>query len=59
MADKRKPTAPNDFNDIPHERKEPRPDFSKDPLPPAKLPKSLQETLDNDEKFWEALVQGK
>jgi fission process protein 1 len=42
--------------DIPHERKEPRPDFSK-PLPNKPLPKSIQATLDNDEKLWEVLTK--
>jgi mitochondrial fission process protein 1 len=39
---------------IPHERAEPRPDFSK-PLPPVKLPASIQQALDDDEKMWEVL----
>lgn len=47
----------DDFSDIPHERKEPRPDFSKPP-PPKKLPASLQATLDDEEKLWEALYEG-
>lgn len=42
-------------SDIPHQRKEPRPDFTK-PLPNKPLPKSIQEKLDNDEKLWEALT---
>jgi fission process protein 1 len=42
--------------DIPHQRKEPRPDFSK-PLPPKPLPKSIQQTLDSDEKLWEVLTE--
>ena len=30
------------------------------PLPPRKkLPQALQETLDNEEKMWEVLVDGK
>ncbi|OCK77818.1 hypothetical protein K432DRAFT_445056 [Lepidopterella palustris CBS 459.81] len=48
----------NDVDDIPHEREGTRPDFST--LPPRKkLPKDLQETLDNDEKLWEALYEGR
>ena len=46
------------FEDIPHERKEPRPDFSTPP-PRKRLPKELQETLDNEEKLWETLYEGK
>jgi len=49
---------PSHLNDIPHERTEPRPDFSK-PLPPSKLPKDLQDTLDSEEKWWETLYAGK
>jgi len=48
----------DDFPDIPHERAEPRPDFSK-PLPHTTLPKSLQDTLDNDDKLWDILYEGK
>lgn len=48
----------DDFSDIPRERKEPRPDFSKQPLPRKKLPPSIQATLDDDEKLWEALYEG-
>ena len=43
---------------VPHERQEPRPDFSAPP-PKAVLPKALQDTLDNDEKLWETLYEGK
>jgi fission process protein 1 len=42
---------------VPHERTEERPDFSTPP-PAKKLPKSLQDTLDNDEKLWDALYDG-
>jgi fission process protein 1 len=42
--------------DIPHRRKEPRPDFTK-PLPTKPLPKSIQDTLDNDEKLWDVLTK--
>ncbi|KAF2836113.1 hypothetical protein M501DRAFT_918352, partial [Patellaria atrata CBS 101060] len=41
----------------PHERKEPRPDFSTPP-PRKALPKTLQETLDSDEKLWELITDG-
>jgi len=47
----------SDLSDIPHERSEARPDFSK-PLPRSKLPKSLQDTLDSEEKTWSALYEG-
>jgi len=43
---------------IRHIRKEPRPDFSQ-PLPPAKLPKSIEETLNDDEKLWSAMYEGR
>ncbi|KAK0650886.1 hypothetical protein DIS24_g6332 [Lasiodiplodia hormozganensis] len=48
----------DDFSDIPHERNEPRPDFSKQPVPRKKLPPSIQATLDDEEKLWEALYEG-
>lgn len=44
------------LDDIPHERNEPRPDFSK-PLPRKQLPKSIQDTLDDEEKLWETLYE--
>ena len=43
---------------VPHVRKEPRPDFTT-PLPRGKLPKEIQDTLDNDEKLWELVYEGK
>ncbi|KAF2098817.1 mitochondrial 18kDa protein [Rhizodiscina lignyota] len=46
------------LDDIPHERNEPRPDFSTPPRP-SKLPKSIQDTLDNEEKLWETVYAGK
>lgn len=44
--------------EIPHERVGPRPDFS---VPPArkKLPKEIQDTLDNEERLWETMYEGK
>ncbi|KAK8159756.1 mitochondrial 18 KDa protein-domain-containing protein [Phyllosticta citrichinensis] len=45
-------------DDVPHERQEPRPDFSKPPEKRA-LPAYLQEKLDNEEKLWETLYEGK
>lgn len=47
----------DEFPDIPHERAGTRPDFSTPP-PRKKLPKSLQATLDNDEKLWDVLYEG-
>jgi fission process protein 1 len=58
MADKKGQDDPNHLNDIPHQRKESRPDFT-EPPPPTKLPKSLQDTLDNEEKWWETFVGGR
>ncbi|KAH3956010.1 hypothetical protein HBI56_163880 [Parastagonospora nodorum] len=59
-----KPTKPptDTFTDIPHERPDPRPDPRPDfsTLPPRKqLPKELQDTLNDDEKLWEVLYEGK
>lgn len=49
---------PGEADDVPRECKEPRPDFST--LPARKqLPKGLQATLDDDEKLWEVLYEGK
>ncbi|KAK4498867.1 hypothetical protein PRZ48_009377 [Zasmidium cellare] len=47
----------SELDTIPHERKEPRPDFSQ-PLPRKKLPADLQKTLDNEERFWDVLTTG-
>lgn len=58
MADKNSQDDPSHLKDIPHERSGTRPDFT-EPLPPTKLPKSLQETLDNEEKWWATFVGGK
>ena len=48
----------NVTDSIPHEREGQRPDFSE---PPARkeLPKELQDTLDNEEKLWAALYEGR
>ena len=46
-----------EWDDIPHERPDPRPDFSTPP-PRKRLPKSLQETLDNEEKLLELVYDG-
>jgi len=43
--------------EVPHIRKEDRPDFSTPP-PPKKLPGYLQDTLDNDEKLWDSIYDG-
>lgn len=55
--DNNKSNKPFDFSDVPREREEPRPDFSK-PLPRKRLPAALQDTLDNEEKLWEAMYEG-
>ena len=47
------------INDIPHTRNEKRPDFSSKPLPERSVPRSIQETLDNDEKLWALLYEGR
>ena len=51
--------ANGNLNDIPHTRSEKRPDFSSKPLPERSVPKSIQDTLDNDEKLWELLYEGR
>ena len=43
------------FDDIPHERNEPRPDLNQ-PYKKSKLPASLTETLEDDEKYWRTTV---
>ncbi|KAF2181328.1 hypothetical protein K469DRAFT_713749 [Zopfia rhizophila CBS 207.26] len=48
----------DEVDSIPRERQGERPDFSKQPER-KKLPKSIQETLDSEEKLWEALYEGK
>ena len=48
---------PDQLKSIPHVRPEDRPDFSK-PIPRKPLPKDLQTTLDDPEKFWDALYDG-
>jgi fission process protein 1 len=48
---------PDKIDSIPHERKEPRPDFSK-PLPRQKLNPELQKRLENEDSFWETVAAG-
>jgi len=48
---------PAQLSDIPHERAEPRPDFSK-PLPQSRLPKVLEDTLQSEENVWENVREG-
>lgn len=55
--DSKNTDRPVGFEDVPHERSEPRPDFSK-PLPRKRLPAALQDTLDNEEKLWETMYEG-
>lgn len=45
--------------EIEHLRKEPRPANLSEPLPPKKLPKELQDKLDNDDTMWETLYEGR
>lgn len=51
-------TDPEQLSSIPHERSEPRPDFSQ-PVERKKLPVEIQQNLDNDERFWTVLTSGK
>lgn len=44
---------------IPHERQGDRPDYANQPLPPSKLPASLQADLDDDERYWNIITEGK
>ncbi|WPG99182.1 mitochondrial fission process protein 1 [Acrodontium crateriforme] len=44
--------------EIEHIRSEPRPNFTA-PLPRKQLPKELQATVDDEEKFWDALTSGR
>ncbi|KAL6710889.1 hypothetical protein ACN47E_006764 [Coniothyrium glycines] len=48
---------PVEVDGVPRERPHTRPDFSTPP-PRKRLPKELQDTLDNDEKLWEVLYDG-
>ena len=48
---------PDKLDTIPHQRTEPRPDFSQ-PLPRKQLPAELQKNLDSDENFWNVLTSG-
>jgi hypothetical protein len=53
-----KETKPEDFSDIPHERKEPRPNLN-EPYKHVALPKALDETLNDEEKMWKVMSEGK
>lgn len=58
MAGKDDKSDPSHLKDIPHERTEPRPDFSK-PLPRRELPKNLLDKLEENEKeSWSSLYEG-
>ncbi|KAF2153288.1 hypothetical protein K461DRAFT_267890 [Myriangium duriaei CBS 260.36] len=58
MAGKDDRSDPSHLEDIPHERTEPRPDFSK-PLPRQKLNKALSDSLEKNEKeSWSGLYEG-
>ncbi|KAF2455033.1 mitochondrial 18 KDa protein-domain-containing protein [Lineolata rhizophorae] len=56
-ATKRELIERDPADDIPRERPEPRPDFSKQE-PAKKLPAALEETLEDEEKMWDALYEG-
>ena len=56
--DENKTEDADPFKDIPHVRKEPRPDFSA-PLPHVKLPASIEKTLNDDEQYWVTFTEGK
>ena len=45
--------------EVEHIRKEPRPSNLSEPLPRQKLPKELQDKLNDDETLWETLYEGK
>ncbi|KAI5366261.1 Putative mitochondrial 18kDa protein [Septoria linicola] len=53
--DNDKSQDPNHLDSIPHERNEPRPDFSK-PLPRKTLPTELQDVLNSEDRFWDILT---
>jgi fission process protein 1 len=44
--------------EIEHIRDEPRPQDLGKPLPRKKLPKELQDVLNDDEKLWEVVYEG-
>ncbi|KAF4553019.1 Hypothetical protein D9617_8g050320 [Elsinoe fawcettii] len=49
---------PSHLSDLPHERSDPRPDFSK-PLPRQQLPKALQDELETAESdMWSSVYDG-
>jgi fission process protein 1 len=58
MPKKEKEEKPWD-PEVEHIRKEPRPANLSEPLPRSKLPKELQDVLNDDEKLWEAVYEGK
>ncbi|GAD94384.1 conserved hypothetical protein [Paecilomyces variotii No. 5] len=45
----------SDDDGIPHVRDEPRPDFSKQPIPREKLPPKLQQLVDRDDSFFDEI----
>jgi len=47
-----------EFEDVPHERADTRPNLSVPP-PRKRLPQELQDTLNDEEKLWEVLYEGK
>ncbi|KAI9892260.1 MAG: hypothetical protein M1814_001719 [Vezdaea aestivalis] len=47
-----------DLENIPNERREPRPDFSS-PVPAQKLSPKLQNLVDNEDSLWDEVIDGK
>ncbi|KAI9785315.1 MAG: hypothetical protein M1839_000332 [Geoglossum umbratile] len=59
MPRKDKPTSdPDPTASIPHVRAEPRPDFSKTPVPYEKLPDDLQKIVDDEDTLMDRLFEG-
>jgi len=57
MSESNKNNDPAHLSDIPHERAEPRPDFSK-PMPRSRLPKALEDTIESEEKTLQNVYEG-
>jgi hypothetical protein len=48
-------TRRSDDDGVEHVRKEPRPDFSKQPIPSEKLPQDLQQLVDREDDVFDEL----
>ena len=57
MSRSNKNNDPAHLSDIPHERAEPRPDFSK-PMPRSRLPKALEDTIESEERTLQNVYEG-